>query len=244
MEEITSPGCPQLRFTAPRSTVRKAGEGFSVTPATGKTLTAQRLVLAYGMSDDLPAIPGLAERWGKTVAQCPYCHGYEFGGRRLGILYHSPLSVHHATIVGEWGPSVFFLNGSTELGEDQLAPLRKRGIEIEPAPVARLVGQGDALSAMELTDGRRHDIDALFIGSTPRFNSDIAQRLVCDIDEGMAGSIIRTDVMKMTTVPGVFAAGDITRLAYNVTWACSDGVMAGSAAHRSLVFPEEVMKAA
>ncbi|MEC9343637.1 MAG: NAD(P)/FAD-dependent oxidoreductase [Pseudomonadota bacterium] len=223
---------------------KNLGDRFSVTLSSGETRTAARLVLAYGMRDELPAIPGLAERWGATVAQCPYCHGYEFGGQRLGVLYHSPLSLHHATLVGEWGPAVLFLNGATELDQAQLAKLTQRGIDIEPAPVARLVGEGQALSAVELADGRTRAIDALFLGSTPRFNSDIAERLGCAIDEGTAGSIIRTDATKMTTVPGVFAAGDITRLAYNVTWACSDGVMAGSAAHRSLVFPEEVMKAA
>ncbi|MCG6857948.1 MAG: NAD(P)/FAD-dependent oxidoreductase [Salaquimonas sp.] len=236
---------PEVTFIEDKAVdANKSEDGFSVILATGKTLAAKRLVLAYGMSDELPDIPGLAERWGKSVAQCPYCHGYEFGGRKLGVLYHSPLSIHHVQIVSEWGPTTFLLNGSTELDDSQLATLRQRGIEIEPAPVCALRGDGDLLSAVELDDERKLEIEALFIGSTPRFNSDLADRLGCEIDAGSYGSIIRTDPMKMTTVPGVFAAGDITRLAYNVTWACSDGVMAGSAAHRSLIFPDEMTKAA
>lgn len=223
---------------------QQTANGFSVTLATGERLTARRLVLAYGMSDDLPDIPGIAERWGKSVAQCPYCHGYEFSGRRLGVLYHSPLSLHHAQIVSEWGPTVYYLNGAPMPEGTELAALAAHGIEIELTRVTAFHGEGEGLESVELEGGKSRPIDALFLGTKPHFNSDIAGQLGCEIDEGIAGSIIRTDMMKMTTVPGVFAAGDITRLAYNVTWACSDGVMAGSAAHRSLVFPEGVMKAA
>lgn len=222
----------------------RQGNGFTVTLRTGETLTARRLVLAYGMHDELPDIPGVAVRWGKSVAQCPYCHGYEFGGRRLGVLYHSPLSMHHVQIVSEWGPTVYYLNGALMPDENDLAALAARGIEIERARILGFHGEGDTLESVTLEEGRTREIDALFLGSTPRFNTDIAEQLGCEIDEGAYGSVIRTDMTKMTTVPGVFAAGDITRLAYNVTWACSDGVMAGSAAHRSLVFPDDVMKAA
>lgn len=223
---------------------RTQGDGFAVTLATGETLTARRLVLAYGMHDELPDIPGVAERWGKSVAQCPYCHGYEFGGRRLGVLYHSPLSMHHVQIVSEWGPTVYYLNGAPMPEGKELAALAAHGIEIEPTRVTAFHGEGEGLESVELEGGKSRPIDALFLGTRPHFNSDIAGQLGCEIDDGIAGSIIRTDMTKMTTVPGVFAAGDITRLAYNVTWACSDGVMAGSAAHRSLVFPDDVMKAA
>lgn len=213
----------------------REGDGFSVRLASGEALEAARLVLAFGISDELPDIPGLKERWGNSVIHCPYCHGYEFSGERLGVLRTSPMSVHQATLISEWGPTTYYLNGAAMPEGDELAALEKRGVAIEPAPVTAVHGEGRQLSAIALGDGRMAEVKALYLGPQMRLNSDIAQQLGCALEEGPLGPFIRTDGMKMTTVANVFAAGDITRAASNITWASSDGVMAGSAVHRSLV---------
>lgn len=213
----------------------REGDGFSVRLASGEALEAARLVLAFGISDELPDIPGLKERWGNSVIHCPYCHGYEFSGERLGVLRTSPMSVHQAALISEWGPTTYYLNGAAMPEGDELAALEKRGVAIEPAPVTAVHGEGRQLSAIELGDGRMAEVKALYLGPQMRLNSDIAQQLGCALEEGPLGPFIRTDGMKMTTVANVFAAGDITRAASNITWASSDGVMAGSAVHRSLV---------
>lgn len=211
-------------------------DGFSVRLATGEVLQSARLVLAFGISDELPVIPGLAERWGKTVLHCPYCHGYEFSGRRLGVLNVSPMSIHQAMLIAEWGPTTLYLNGGADLDLETLAQLRQREVMVEPAPVKALHGNGAQLSAVELLDGRTSDVDALYLSPRTRLNSDIGRQLGCEVDEGPSGCVIRTDDVKMTTIPGVYAAGDITRAAHTVTWASADGVTAGMAVHRSLVF--------
>ena len=92
------------------------------------------------------------------------------------------------------------------------------------------------MGIIELADGRTCGVDALYLGPRTRLNSDIAEALGCEMEEGPFGQIIRTDPQKMTTVPHVYAAGDITRGAHNVTWATADGVTAGLAVHRSLIF--------
>lgn len=214
----------------------READGFSVTLATGEVLQGARLVLAFGVSDELPAIPGVAERWGRSVLHCPYCHGYEFSGQRLGVLNVSPMSLHQAMLIAEWGRTTFYLNGDPGPDPAALDGLRERGVAIEPAPVRALHGDGPRLSAIELADGRMSDVDALYLGPRTRLNSGIAQQLGCEVEEGAWGPVIRTDEQKMTTVPGVYAAGDITRSAHNVTWASADGVTAGLAVHRSLVF--------
>jgi thioredoxin reductase len=214
----------------------REAEGFSVTLATGDIVEGRQLVLAFGISDELPAIPGLAERWGQSVLHCPYCHGYEFSGQRLGVLHVSPMSIHQALLIAEWGPTTLYLNGESEPDDASLDQLQKRGVAIERAAVRALHGEGAGLSAIELTDGRTPAVDALYLGPRTRLNSGIAQRLGCDMEEGPFGSIIRTDGWKMTSVSGVYAAGDITRAAHNATWASADGVTAGVALHRSLVF--------
>ncbi|HEY0037457.1 MAG TPA: NAD(P)/FAD-dependent oxidoreductase, partial [Longimicrobium sp.] len=175
--------------------VSAAGEsdGFSVALETGDVLESRRLVLAFGISDELPSIPGLAERWGNSVIHCPYCHGYEFSGQRLGVLNLSPMSIHQAQLISEWGPTTLYLNGGPEPDPAALASLRQRGIAIEPAAVTALHGEGAELSSIELADGRTAAIDALYLGPRTRLNSGIAQQLRCELDGGPFGSIIRTD---------------------------------------------------
>lgn len=211
-------------------------DGFSVKLAAGEIIESARLVLAFGISDELPAIPGLAERWGRPVLHCPYCHGFEFSGQRLGVLNVSPMSIHQAMLIAEWGPTTLYLNGAADPDDASLAKLRTRGVTIEPALVKALHGEGAELSTIELSDGRMSGVNALFLGPRTRLNSEIARQLGCEMDEAPFGRIIRTDAAKMTTVPGVYAAGDITRGAHNVTWASADGVTAGMAVHRSLIF--------
>lgn len=211
-------------------------EDFSVKLATGEVLEARRLVLAFGISDVLPAIPGLEERWGRSVLHCPYCHGYEYSGQRLGVLNVSAKSPHQAMLIADWGPTTFYLNGAMTTDEASLVQLQERGIAIEPAPVKALHGDGARLSAAELADGRTSDVDALFLGPRTRLNSDIAEQLGCETEEGPFGPNVRTDSEKMTTVTGVYAAGDITGGTDSVTCACAGGVTAGVALHASLVF--------
>jgi len=218
------------------TTATKTSDGFSVTLASNVVLESARLVLAFGISDELPAIPGLAERWGESVLHCPYCHGYEFSGQRLGVLHVSPKSIHQAMLISEWGPTTLYLNGGSEPDAESLAELRKRRVAVEPALVKALHGDDSRLSSIELADGRLSATDALYVAPRTRLNSDTALQLGCELDDAQFGPIVRTDAEKMTTVPGVYAAGDITRGAHTVTWAAADGVTAGLAVHRSLIF--------
>ncbi len=217
-------------------TAARREDGFEIALADGERITASKVVLGFGISDELPPIAGLAERWGRSVLHCPYCHGFEFSGQRLGVLSVSPRSVHQAMLIAEWGPTTFYLNGDGEPDAATLAELQRRRIAIERTPVRALHGDGTALSAIELNDGRECAIDALYVGPRTRLNSSLGEQLGCAIEEGTFGPVIKTDDQRMTSVPGVFAAGDIVRAAHNITWACADGVTAGLAVHRSLVF--------
>lgn len=215
---------------------RREAEGFAVALASGEQLHASKLVLAFGLVDELPAIPGLKERWGITALHCPYCHGFEFAGRPLGVLSVGPMSSHQALLISDWGPTTFFLNGGSQPDMATLGNLANRNVNVEPAPVATLEGSGTALTGVRLADGRVAEIAALYLGSRTSMASPIAGRLGCAFNDGPFGPFIKTDGMAGTTVPGVFAAGDIARRAHNATWASADGVTAGAAAHRALVF--------
>ncbi|MBN9025891.1 MAG: NAD(P)/FAD-dependent oxidoreductase [Rhizobiales bacterium] len=211
-------------------------DGFAVDLGMGETLQAAKLVLAFGVVDELPDIPGLAGKWGKSVLHCPYCHGYEFKGRRLGALNVMEKSVHQALMLPDWGPTTFFLNGGAMPDADTLGQLQHRNVAIEPARVVALEGTETELSGLRLEDGRVVALDAIFTGSRTRMASPIAEQLGCAFEEGILGPVILTDAMKMTTVPGVYAAGDIARGMHNATFASADGVMAGTSAHQALIF--------
>ncbi|TDR90194.1 NAD(P)/FAD-dependent oxidoreductase [Enterovirga rhinocerotis] len=211
-------------------------DAFTVTLASGERLDAARLLLAFGLRDVLPEVEGLSERWGTSVLHCPYCHGYEFAGRPLGVLQTGPASIHQAEFVREWGPVTFFLDGGALPDPDSAAKLAARGIAIEPASIRALEGAGRHLSHVALADGRKVEIEALYVAPRSHLNSRIPEQLGCAVDEGILGPVIRTDETKETTIRGVFAAGDIARAPHSATWASADGVTAGTAMHRSLVF--------
>jgi thioredoxin reductase len=218
------------------STARAIEGGFEVTLPGGETLTAAKLVLAFGISDELPNVPGMTERWGKSVLHCPYCHGFEYGGGRMGVLQMMPMSAHQALLIADWGPTTLYLNGGEMPGADMQAKLRSRGVAIEPSPIAALEGESGGLSSLLLDDGRASPIDALYLAPRTHLNSPIAEQLGCALDDGPFGPMIRTDAAKLTSVPGVYAAGDAARAPHNASWAATDGVTAGVSLHQSLVF--------
>lgn len=207
-------------------------DGFRLAMDNGQQLHARRLVLATGVVDELPEVEGLAERWGRSVFSCPYCDGYELGQGSIGVLATGPLSIHQALMLPDWGKTTLFLNGALEPDGEQLASLAARGVAIEPAPVARIAGKADVV----LGDGRIQPLAGLFVMSRTHAASPLAEQLGCAFDDGMTGMFIRTDMQKASTVAGVYCCGDAARMAPGVAAAVADGVMAGVAAHRSMIF--------
>ncbi|HEX5439079.1 MAG TPA: NAD(P)/FAD-dependent oxidoreductase [Gemmatimonadaceae bacterium] len=230
---------PTVRFESGEvvDAYRGGDDDFTVTLASGDNLRSQRLILATGVVDELPSIPGLQERWGVTVAHCPYCHGYEVRDRRLGVLAGSEMAIQHAVLVRDWSADVtIFTNGAFEPDADQRSALAARGIRVEERAVEALVGTVPELAGVRLRDGNVVEIDALFTSTRTRMSSPLAERLGCAFDEGPFGPVVRTDARKETTVTGVYCAGDAARTPHNTTWAAADGATAGVMAHQSLVF--------
>ncbi|VWC12523.1 NAD(P)/FAD-dependent oxidoreductase [Burkholderia lata] len=219
-----------------RTAERDADGRFHVTLADGSRASADRLILATGIRDELPALPGLAERWGVSVLHCPYCHGYEVSGRQLGVLASHPLSVHQAILIPDWGPTTWFTQGVAEANPEEAALLDARGVRIERSPVVEILGDAPRIEALRLADGQVVPIDALFVGARTAMVSDLAQQLGCAFDDGPLGPVVRVDAGKQASVAGVFVAGDASTPMTNATFASASGVMAGVAAHRSLIW--------
>ena len=206
-------------------------DAFSVSVGRGQ-FEARRLILATGVVDELPGIPGLAERWGKHVFHCPYCHGYELDRGKVGVIAVSPLSMHQALMLPDWGPTTLLLNDAFEPSAEEIAALDRRGVAIERQPIARISGEAD----VELGDGRVIAFCGLFTASRLSPSSPLAGQLGCAFEDGPMGPFIQTDAFKETTVSGVYACGDAARASGSVTFASGDGAMAGFGAHQSLIF--------
>jgi thioredoxin reductase len=193
---------------------------------------SRRLLLATGVKDLLPAIEGLAERWGKAVFHCPYCHGYELNQGPIGVIAGSELSMHHALMLPDWGPTTLLLNDAFTPDAEQLAALTARGTTLERCPISAITGHAD----INLADGRMLSFAGLFAMAPFELASAIAHDLGLEMEQGPLGATIKTDVMKETSLPGVFACGDAARPMASVALAVGDGNLAGAGVHRSLMF--------
>ncbi|MDQ8019929.1 MAG: NAD(P)/FAD-dependent oxidoreductase [Bordetella sp.] len=193
---------------------------------------AAKLVLATGVRDELPAVEGLAERWGRSVFHCPYCHGYELAGGPIGIIAAAEVAQHHAIMLPDWGTPTLFLNAAYRPSGEDLAAFARRGTKVEATPILRIEGVADVV----LADGRTLRMNGLFTQPRSHIASPIAAQLGCALAQGPVGAFVQVDAMQQTSVPNVFACGDAARAAGNVALAVADGAMAGVSAHRSTMF--------
>lgn len=212
-------------------------EGAFLIQTDSELIRGKRVILATGVVDELPAIEGLKERWGKTVFHCPYCHGYELNAGRIGVIASGELSMHHAQMLPDWGTVTLFTNQSFTPDEAQRKTLFDRGVTIDENRIRRISGDAD----VELEDGSTKQMNGLFTLSRTRMASPLAEQAGCAFEEGPLGKFIQADPMtRKTSVPGIYACGDAARAMGNVALAVADGAQAGVGAHFSLLFPEHM----
>lgn len=224
---------PTAKWIESRAESAKRTErGFEVTLANGERHESERIVLALGVIDDLPDVPGMGDRWGRSVFHCPYCHGYELEEGKIGVIASSPMSVHQAMMLADWGPTTYFTRAFEPTAEER-AELDRRGVTIERTPVTGIEDH----ATVRLSDGRALPFAGLFVAPRNRVAGNLAADLGVEMEDGMLGRIIKADPMtKQTSVPFVFACGDAALPAGSVTFAVADGARAGFGAHRSLIF--------
>jgi thioredoxin reductase len=207
--------------------------GFTVALADGGTLTARRLLISTGATDDFPAIPGLRERWGVDFLHCPYCHGWEVRDQPLGMLGASAGSVEHAQLVRQWSSDLIFFTHAYDLAEAEREQLQARGIRVVDGEVRGIVVQDDRLKGVVLGDGRTVERTALFVRPEirPRL-AGLAEQLGLELD---GGGFIRIDDIGRTTVAGVWAAGNVANPRAQVITAAGEGSAAAIAINADLV---------
>ncbi|MDQ0120998.1 thioredoxin reductase [Pseudarthrobacter defluvii] len=212
--------------------VTAGNSGFWVLLSDGKRISTRRLLVATGLRDELPNIPGLADRWARDVLHCPYCHGYEVRDQQLGVLGGSPETVRYAQIVRQWAKDVVLFVPTGFLTPLQRSELLARAIGIIEGGITRILTEDDHLRGVELDDGKTVLRDVLFV--PPRFvpNNDLLAGLGCEIDE--TGWALKDDTGQ-TSVPGVWIAGNVANPRAQVITAAGEGSAAAMAINADLV---------
>ena len=212
---------------------RDGDHGFRVRLAGSDPVRARRLLVATGLRDVLPDVPGLRERWARDVLHCPYCHGWEVRDRRLGVLGSAaPESVHYAQIVRQWTSDLVLLVPTGSLTGTQRSELAARAVEVVEGDVAGVVVTADALTGVEMSDGRTVPLDAVFV--PPRFvpADGLLVDLGCDVDDD--GWVVR-DATGRTSIPGVWVAGNVANPRAQLITAAGEGSAAAIAINADLV---------
>jgi thioredoxin reductase len=205
----------------------------------GSVVGARRVLVTTGLRDELPDVPGVRERWGRDLLHCPYCHGHEVRDQQLGVLGGTPEAVQHALLVRQWTDDVVYFTHTGTLTPAEREQLLARAVGVVEGPVSRLVIEDDALTGVELEDGRIVPRDAVFVrpGFVP--NSHLLASLGCATrDDGW----VVADPTGRTSVPGVWVAGNAANPRAQVITAAGEGSAAAIAINNDLV--EEDVRAA
>ncbi|HYQ66787.1 NAD(P)/FAD-dependent oxidoreductase [Actinophytocola sp.] len=208
-----------------------AGGSFTVRLGSGETLYARSILVATGLHDELPDVPGVRERWGRDVVHCPYCHGYEFRDQSIGVLGTSPGAVFHAQLIRQWSADVVLFAHTLDLSTEDRDRLEARGVSVVDGPVARVIVDDDAVRGVELAEGATVARSAVFV--VPRMvpNDSLLTDLGCAVENGW----VSVDRAGATSVPGVYAAGNVTDPRAQVVTAAGVGSAAGFAINLDLV---------
>ncbi|MFF8717618.1 NAD(P)/FAD-dependent oxidoreductase [Streptomyces sp. NPDC015184] len=212
--------------------VEQIDHGYYVRMAGGVVLKARRVLVATGLRDELPDIPGVRDRWGKDLLHCPYCHAYEVRDQPLAVLGTHPGAVHQALLLRQWSDDIVFLTHTLELSEQEREQLEARGLHVIEGEIKQLVVDDDRLRGIELVDGRVVPRTAAFL--FPRFvpYDELLTGLGCDKDD--AGWVV-TDRTGRTSVAGVWAVGNVADLRAQVIAAAGMGSTAGFAINTDLL---------
>ncbi|GAA4707907.1 NAD(P)/FAD-dependent oxidoreductase [Nocardioides conyzicola] len=226
------------------TTATPTGAGFELTLDDGSAVGARRLLVTTGLTDVLPEIAGLAERFGNDVLHCPYCHGWEVRDRAIGIIASNAFALHGAGLWRQWSDDVtLFLNDRLELSAEDAERLAARGVTVVAGAVAEVVVEDDRLVGLRLGSGEVVPREAVV--AAPQFvaNSDLLTSLglepvAFEMNGVVFGYAVPSDANGATTVPGVWLAGNVTDLRAQVISAAAGGLNAGAMINMDLIEEE------
>jgi thioredoxin reductase len=208
--------------------VERVDDGFRLVYDAGPAVRARTLLVATGLVDELPAIDGVRERWGRDVMHCPFCHGYEVRDRPIGVVAKNQFAVHQALLLRQLSDDVvLFRHTADDLGDE--ARLAARGITVVDGEVAGLVVHDDRLAGVRLRSGQVVPREAVFIGPFFRAKHALLTTLGVEVEETPLFTRVVTDALGATSVPRVWAAGNVSEPMAQLIDAAAAGARAGRA---------------
>jgi thioredoxin reductase len=204
---------------------------FEVRTTDGLTVQARRVLLATGVVDVVPGIAGLAGLFGRSVHHCPHCDGYEYAGGAIGVYGQAGPGVEAVLAMLGWSDDVTLFTDGRPLAPEDRSSCDALGVMVRDERVIRLEGKDGRLERVVLADGSAVPRAALFLVAGQREQSDLAKQLGCEIN---ADGVIVTDEHAVTSVPGIYAAGDASVGEQMVVVAAAQGAVAATKIHASL----------
>ncbi|NDZ77181.1 NAD(P)/FAD-dependent oxidoreductase [Streptomyces sp. SID10853] len=232
--EISRYGVVRIDGRADQVEAAEAG-GYVVRLEGGATLDARHVVLATGLRDELPEIPGVRAMWGEDVHFCPYCHGYEVRDRPIVVLGVHPASPGQALLLRQWSPHIVYVPHSRPLTDEERERMDARGVEVVEGPVSTLLSKDGRLHTVELADGRTVECAGVFLFPAMTPNDGAFDGLGCEKDE--QGWLV-TDRSGRTSRPGLWAVGNVTDSRAQAVTAAGMGAAAAFALNHDLVDEE------
>jgi len=227
---------PSVKLVSARAdSVSGEPDAFRIDTASGETIAGRRLILSHGIVDDFPPIPGFAESWSKTVIHCPFCHGFEVAGKRWGLVYSSPMSLHATSLYGDWTDDIsLFLDGHS-LNAEERSRLEMRGIKIHDAKLTAIEHDKGQLRSVLLADGAEIQLDALYAHPRNRPSADFHTQLGLATKETPTGIMLAVDDKGATSRPGIYAAGDLVSGMHSISFASASASLAAMGAQSSML---------
>ena len=219
------------------SSARQNGAGFIVDLATGESVEGRRLLVTTGLVDELPAVPGIRERWGRDVLHCPYCHGWEVRDRAIGVLASGPNSIHQALLFRQLSDDVIYFTHNLPPSNDETDQLSARAIRMVDGEVASIEVVEDRLQGVRMSDGTVFRREALVVSTRMVARAGFLTGLGLRSAEHPSGlgEHIKVDPTGLTDVPGVWAAGNVTDLSAQVGGSAAAGALAAIKINADLV---------
>lgn len=218
--------------------VSGAEDGFTLTLRDGNAVEGRRLLIATGLVDELPEIPGVREQWGHGVLHCPYCHGWEVRDGRIGVLVTTPMAVHKAFLFRQWSDQVMLFAGDHELSEEEQIKLQALDIPVIEGGIESLEIIDGTLTGVRLDDGQVVAVDAAVVATPMVARTEMFASIGLEPTAHPAGAFIETESFGLTSVPGVWVAGNATDIGAQVSGAAAAGALAAQHINTDLIFKD------
>jgi len=228
---------PTIRLVNARAdSISGAIDDFSVLTGDGESLRARRLILSYGVVDQMPDVPGFAEGWGTSIVPCPYCDGFEVAGQHWGVVWFRPQSHIQVKLFQDWTDRLTVFADGHDVAPNIRADLARRNIPIVEGRIARIARHGDHSATVKLDTGPDVEVDILFAHPPIKPSATLHEPLGLATVDTPLGIVLKVDERRETSMPGIYAAGDLATPGMpSVTNAISQGATAGISAQQSML---------